>query len=193
MGESDYFSGCARRPRRVAARGRPIAPARIPRGRSCPKRQEAPEERAVYARVLQPRVLQPGTAKAGWAELLARVFGEGGFRCPRCGGPMVLRCLVLQAGFGTARDDEVPTEPRERGGAAVAAVEGSTTGGCGERTGPAGGALLGGQNSTKKPIKRCPIGPPPAVRSPGAVPGARARGPTESVDLSYPRGVERHS
>jgi hypothetical protein len=144
----------------VATRGRPIAPARIPGGRSCPKRQGPPKEPADQA-----RVLQTGTAKAGWAEPLARVFGENGFRYPRCGSPMVLRCLVLQTGFGTARDDEAPTEPRERDGAALAAVEGSMTGGAGSAPGWRPELRAMGRFRTKK-AKSVPLGP--ASRGSGA-------------------------
>ena len=33
--------------------------------------------------------------RAGWAELLERVFGVHGYRCPQCAGPLVLRTIVL--------------------------------------------------------------------------------------------------
>ena len=32
---------------------------------------------------------------ASWAELLKRVFAVDGFACPGCGGPLALRCIVL--------------------------------------------------------------------------------------------------
>ena len=32
----------------------------------------------------------------GWAELLAREFHVDGWRCPRCGGPLRLRCVVVR-------------------------------------------------------------------------------------------------
>jgi hypothetical protein len=32
----------------------------------------------------------------GWAELLAREFQVDGWRCPRCGGPLRLRCVVVR-------------------------------------------------------------------------------------------------
>jgi hypothetical protein len=111
-----------------------------------PPRPESPEAAlARSARKLRKSAPpKAGTERAGWADLLARVFGEDGFRSPRSGAPMALRCLVLQTGFGTARDDEDPAEPRERDRAPIAAAEGSMTGWCGERTGPAGGASFDG-------------------------------------------------
>ncbi len=40
-----------------------------------------------------------------WAELLARVFGEAGWRCPRCGAPLQLRAIVWPlAAFDVLRD-----------------------------------------------------------------------------------------
>ncbi len=34
-------------------------------------------------------------ARPGWAELLKRVFDVDGFACPGCGGPLTLRCIVV--------------------------------------------------------------------------------------------------
>ncbi len=34
-------------------------------------------------------------ARPGWAELLKRVFDVDGFACPGCGGPLALRCIVV--------------------------------------------------------------------------------------------------
>ncbi len=38
---------------------------------------------------------RPRWQTAGWAWLLERVFGVDGFRCPRCRGPLRLRCVVI--------------------------------------------------------------------------------------------------
>jgi hypothetical protein len=33
--------------------------------------------------------------RPSWSDLLARVFGEDGYRCPGCGGRLVLRSMVV--------------------------------------------------------------------------------------------------
>jgi hypothetical protein len=33
--------------------------------------------------------------RPSWHDLLERVFRVGGFACPGCGGPLVLRCVVV--------------------------------------------------------------------------------------------------
>ena len=78
VGESDYFSGCAHRPRHVAARGRPTARPESPEaalarsakklGKSAPSTPGAPD-RVLQTGSSRPgppdRVLQTGTRKPG--------------------------------------------------------------------------------------------------------------------------------
>ena len=64
----------------------------IPPPRPAPPDREALRAAKKLRRATKLRIVPE---EPGWAELLERVFGENGFACPRCRGPMVLRCLVL--------------------------------------------------------------------------------------------------
>lgn len=62
-----------------------------------PPKPKAPDATAARAakKLRKCAPLRIVVEKPGWAELLARVFGEDGFSCPHCHAPKVLRCLVL--------------------------------------------------------------------------------------------------
>lgn len=59
---------------------------------------ETPEEvaRREGRKLVQVTVkVDSPNAQPTWADLLSRVFGEDGWRCPDCGGPLRLRCVVF--------------------------------------------------------------------------------------------------
>ena len=83
---------------------------------------DALEERKAARRSARP-------ARLGWAELLTRVFGVDGWRCPGCGARMSLRAVVEGSpSAGTIarsllRSTGPPSPPRvgeDRGGCASA-------------------------------------------------------------------------
>ena len=55
---------------------------------------EAAAARRAKRLTRNPRIKLVGE-RYSWAELLQRVFSVDGFCCPGCGGPLVLRCVVV--------------------------------------------------------------------------------------------------
>jgi len=71
----------------ASLRGEVVPP---PPAESASARQQRRSERLTR----RPRVRLLGE-RASWAELLRRVFGVDAYRCPRCGGRLALRTLVV--------------------------------------------------------------------------------------------------
>ena len=59
-----------------------------------PETPDAAAARRAQRLTRRPRIDLAGE-RPSWAELLKRVFSVDGFACPGCGGPLALRCIVL--------------------------------------------------------------------------------------------------
>ncbi len=59
-----------------------------------PETPDAAAARRAQRLTRRPRLDLTGE-RPSWAELLKRVFAVDGFACPGCGGPLALRCIVL--------------------------------------------------------------------------------------------------
>ncbi len=44
---------------------------------------------------LRDQIVTVAGERPSWSDLLERVFRVDGFACPGCGGPLTLRCMVL--------------------------------------------------------------------------------------------------
>ena len=84
--KSGDLSGSCRRERSVARGGGPQSPAREPRGGQGASRQAAHAPPSHAARGGTPELDRP----------LEQVFRVDGFACPGCGGPLMLRCVVVR-------------------------------------------------------------------------------------------------
>ena len=101
------------------------APARA----KVPSSAESTREARAALRLVKAARRSARPARLGWAELLTRVFGVDGWRCPGCGARMSLRTVVEGSpSAGTIarsllRSTGPPSPPREgedRGGCASA-------------------------------------------------------------------------
>ena len=59
-----------------------------------PETPEAAKARRAKRLTRHPRMRLAGE-RPSWSDLLERVFRVHGFACPGCGGPLTLRCVVL--------------------------------------------------------------------------------------------------
>jgi hypothetical protein len=59
-----------------------------------PESPEAAKARHANRLTLHPRIRLAGE-RPSWNTLLERVFRADGFACPGCGGPLTLRCVVV--------------------------------------------------------------------------------------------------
>ncbi len=79
-----------------------LAPRAHLRSRIVPTRPPPPPEASLRLTLVPAPV---PTRWRTWAQLLARVFGQAGWRCPRCDAPMQLRAIVWPpAAFDVHRD-----------------------------------------------------------------------------------------
>jgi hypothetical protein len=77
----------------AAWRARVVDPAEVARRRAQADADRA--ETTLRKRHRRNRRRRLFAAHCPWSELLERVFGEGGFRCPKCHGVLSLRAIVL--------------------------------------------------------------------------------------------------
>ncbi len=62
--------------------------------RPSPESPEAAKARRAKRLTRHPRMRLAGE-RPSWSDLLERVFRVDGFACPGCGGPLALRCVVV--------------------------------------------------------------------------------------------------
>ncbi len=60
-----------------------------------PEPPEAAKARRAKRLTRHPRMRLAGE-RPSWHDLLERAFRVGGFACPGCGGPLMLRCVVVR-------------------------------------------------------------------------------------------------